>query len=61
MSHLSPLPVLRERVRTYLRGSIPQLTIVDRHGKIIADSWTGNAYVGPKQAMARAIQSGAAK
>jgi nucleoredoxin len=49
---------------TYLRGSIPQLTIVDRHGKVIADSWSGNAYVGPKQALAgldRALKSGAAK
>jgi nucleoredoxin len=49
---------------TYLRGSIPQLTIVDRHGKVIADSWSGNTYVGPKQALAgldRAVKSGAAK
>ena len=49
---------------TYLRGSIPQLTIVDRNGKVLADSWTGNAYVGPKQALAgldRTLKSGAAK
>ena len=45
-------------------GSIPQLTIVDRQGKVIADSWSGNTYVGPKQALAgldRAVKSGAAK
>jgi hypothetical protein len=49
---------------TYLKGSIPQLTIVDRHGKIIADSWGKNGYIGPKAAMAgldKALKSGAAK
>jgi len=48
----------------YLKGSIPQLTIVDRSGKIIADSWGRGGYVGPKAALAgldKAVQSGAAK
>ena len=48
----------------YLRGSIPQLTIVDRYGKVIANSWQANRYVGPKAAMVgleKTIKSGAAK
>src|SRR5205823_3732094 len=48
----------------YLKGSIPQLTIVDRHGKIIADSWNRNAYIGPKAALAgldKTLKSGVAK
>jgi nucleoredoxin len=49
---------------SYLRGSIPQLTIVDRYGKIIADSWSADRYVGPNAAMAgldKTLKSGAAK
>lgn len=36
----------------YVKGAIPQLTIVDRYGKIIADSWHGGTYIGPKAALA---------
>jgi len=61
-----PMKAMNETplLMSYLRGSIPQLTIVDRYGKIIADSWAADRYVGPKTAMAgldKAIKSGAAK
>lgn len=48
----------------YLGGGIPQLTIVDRNGKILADSIGRTGYVGPKPAMAgldKVLKSGAAK
>ena len=44
--------------------SIPQLTIVDRYGKILGDSWSGNRYVGPKVALAaldKSVKAGATK
>lgn len=61
-----PMKAMQESpiVYGYLRGSIPQLTIVDRYGKVLADSWSGNQYVGPKPALVgleKVIKSGAAK
>jgi nucleoredoxin len=48
----------------YAKGSIPQLTIVDRYGKVLADSWNGQQYIGPKVALAgldKLLKSGAGK
>ncbi|CAN5558128.1 hypothetical protein BH09PLA1_BH09PLA1_17210 [soil metagenome] len=60
MKAMSASPVFMN----YLKGSIPQLTIVDRYGRVIADSWNGGRYVGPKVAQAgldKTLKSGAAK
>ena len=35
----------------YTKGGIPQLVIVDRQGKVLADSYRGTTYLGPKVAM----------
>ncbi len=35
----------------YTKGGIPQLVIVDRQGKVLADSYQGSTYLGPKVAM----------
>jgi thiol-disulfide isomerase/thioredoxin len=35
----------------YTKGYIPQLVIVDRSGKILADSYSGKTYVGPEAAL----------
>ncbi len=35
----------------YTKGGIPQLVIVDRQGKVLADSYQGANYLGPKVAM----------
>src|SRR4029078_12728540 len=35
-------------LRSYGKGSIPQLMIVDKYGKVLANSYNGNTYVGPK-------------
>jgi len=35
----------------YTKGYIPQLVIVDRSGKILADSYKGFTYVGPDEAL----------
>ncbi len=48
----------------YPRGYIPHLVIVDRYGKILADSYRGDTYVGPKVAMqglAQVLKAGVAK
>jgi thiol-disulfide isomerase/thioredoxin len=48
----------------YGRGYIPQLIIVDRNGKIYHDSYVGNTYVGPKEAMValqKLVNSGVTK
>jgi nucleoredoxin len=49
---------------SYLQGSIPQLTLVDRYGKILADSWNKSGYIGPKPVMAeldKSLKAGVAK
>jgi nucleoredoxin len=61
-----PIKAMRDSglLMCYLKGSIPQLTIVDRYGKIVADSWNRNTYIGPKPALAqldRSLKAGAAK
>lgn len=56
--------MLSPRLLAYSKGSIPQLVIVDRQGKILADSYRGNTYVGPQAAqreLDRILQSGAAR
>jgi thiol-disulfide isomerase/thioredoxin len=48
----------------YVHGAIPQLAIVDRHGKLLADAYDHGRYVGPRQAMTRLsklLDSGIAK
>lgn len=35
----------------YVKGGIPHLVIVDRQGKILADSYRGKTYIGPMAAM----------
>ena len=35
----------------YTKGGIPQLVIVDRHGNVLADSYQGSNYLGPRVAM----------
>jgi nucleoredoxin len=60
MAAMNKSPVLM----TYPKGGIPQLVIVDRYGKVLADSYQGQRYVGPKyaqQALSKILASGAAK
>lgn len=60
MSKMQATPALT----AYQKGGIPQLVIVDRYGKVLADSFNGQQYVGPKVAMSgldKLIKSGAAK
>jgi thiol-disulfide isomerase/thioredoxin len=48
----------------YTKNAIPQLVIVDRSGKILADSYKGDRYVGPEVALkdlGKLIASGAAR
>lgn len=48
----------------YTKGYIPQLLIVDRSGKILADSYSGKNYVGPEVALAgltKLVDAGAAR
>lgn len=48
----------------YTKGYIPQLVIVDRSGKILADSYSGKNYVGPEVALAgltKLVDAGAAR
>lgn len=48
----------------YARGMVPQLVILDRYGKVLADSFQGDRYVGPKgafQELQRLLQSGVAR
>lgn len=61
-----PLDKLNARptLTGYVKGGIPQLVIVDRQGKILADSYRGTTYVGPMAAMQqleRILESGVAK
>jgi nucleoredoxin len=35
----------------YVKGGIPHLVVVDRQGKILADSYRGTTYIGPMAAM----------
>lgn len=49
---------------SYARGMVPQLVILDRHGKILADSFQGDRYIGPKtafQELLRLLEAGAAR
>jgi nucleoredoxin len=49
---------------SYIRGGIPQLAIVDRHGKLLAEAFDGEQYLGPTvplQALSKLLESGAAK
>lgn len=51
-------------MHAYYNGLIPQLVIVDRYGKLLADSYQGTQYVGPARAMSgldKILKSGAAK
>jgi len=60
MAKMNETPVLLG----YAKGGIPQLTIVDKYGKVLADSFNGRQYVGPKVAMAgldKLIKAGATK
>ena len=48
----------------YTKGYIPQLLIVDRSGKILADSYSGKNYVGPDVALkglTKLVDAGAAR
>ena len=48
----------------YTKDYIPQLVIVDRSGKILADSYSGKNYVGPEVALAgltKLVDAGAAR
>ncbi len=61
-----PLNQLNERpaLTGYVRGGIPHLVIVDRQGKILADSYRGSTYIGPLAAMQqleRILAAGLAK
>jgi thiol-disulfide isomerase/thioredoxin len=60
LARLNAKPVLL----SYVRGGIPQLVIVDHYGKILADSYNGDTYIGPKPAMdalAKLLNTGIAK
>jgi nucleoredoxin len=60
LSHLEKTPALM----AYARGGIPQLAIVDRYGKLLAEAYQGQNYVGPKvplQALVKLVNSGATK
>jgi len=61
-----PLDKLNERpvLTGYVKGSIPHLVVVDRQGKILADSYRGATYIGPQAAMQqleRILATGVAK
>lgn len=48
----------------YARGMVPQLVVVDRHGRILADSFEGDRYVGPQGAfreLQRLLDTGMAR
>lgn len=49
---------------SYTKGSIPQLVIVDRAGKVLADSYNGTRYLGPdvaKNGLAKLLDTGIAR
>ncbi len=49
---------------SYTQGSIPQLAVVDRYGKLIADAYINGRYVGPKHPMgvlAKLLDTGVAR
>lgn len=48
----------------YAKGMVPQLVILDRHGRVLADSFQNDRYVGPKgafQELLRLLDAGAAR
>lgn len=60
LSQLNKAPSLLR----YVRGSIPHLVVVDRQGNVLADSYRGNQYVGPRvpmQALAALLETGIAR
>ncbi len=60
-----PLAVLRTSILNKYSGEgIPDLVVVDSNGKVLADSYENNAYVGPYKALdelSKILNSGAAK
>lgn len=45
--------VMSPALVSYTKGGIPQLVVVDRHGQVLADSFQGTNYLGPRVAMER--------
>lgn len=60
LSRLQKTPLLL----SYTKGSIPQLLVLDRDGRVLSDSYKGNRYVGPQVALdelARLLKTGLAR
>lgn len=41
---------------SYARGTVPQLVVVDRHGRVLADSFQGDRYVGPRGVLQKLLR-----
>jgi thiol-disulfide isomerase/thioredoxin len=60
LATLSQSPLLL----SFVHGAIPQLAIVDRHGKLLADAYDRGRYVGPQHAvdaLDKLLKSGSAR